>query len=348
MNNTAERGRSMDPFFQMIRGICILAVVMLHCPGTDITFSSFNGLYFVFLINAINSPVAVFFFLSGYFVNAEKIHNGGTALWLKKRVVRLLLPYAVWTVLYFVMDLILGRTLSAGWVMQCIFLGKAATPLYYIVVLICYSLLTPLLVKFMRKRGFVFLVFFGSAACLVLFYVLSYAGYPVWDYLRYTLVWMPFYFGGILARNSSVNFEKYRRSSVVVIICTFILEIAESYAALSCSADSIVLSQMKISSLLNSAAIVFLILSFRNVCVRDNAVVRALVALGNDSYMIFFVHCIFVTMLNILLGKLSFAGDLPLPLIRVCSLIIIMALSLLTIRIIRLIFRNKSKLIFGG
>lgn len=65
-------------YWQMIRGICILAVIAIHCPrvyeGNDV---------FLYLVvrNVINFPVALFAFMAGYFIKIKKVN----LCWLKNR-----------------------------------------------------------------------------------------------------------------------------------------------------------------------------------------------------------------------------------------------------------------------
>lgn len=61
-------------FWQMIRGICILAVIMIHCPQ--------GGAVWLGIRQVINFPVALFIFMAGYFVNPSKIDRN----WLNIRV----------------------------------------------------------------------------------------------------------------------------------------------------------------------------------------------------------------------------------------------------------------------
>lgn len=61
-------------YWQMIRGICILAVVMIHC-STGQGYSELEYFGWVVLRQLINFPVAIFVFLSGYFMTPEKISD---------------------------------------------------------------------------------------------------------------------------------------------------------------------------------------------------------------------------------------------------------------------------------
>ena len=61
-------------YWQIIRAICIIAVIMIHCPnGTSLNQDSFQFWLYVFIRALVNFPVAIFIFMSGMFVNPEKI-----------------------------------------------------------------------------------------------------------------------------------------------------------------------------------------------------------------------------------------------------------------------------------
>lgn len=52
-------------YWQMVRGVCILAVVMIHCPQG--AFGVDEAIWLV-IRQFINFPVALFIFMAGYFV----------------------------------------------------------------------------------------------------------------------------------------------------------------------------------------------------------------------------------------------------------------------------------------
>lgn len=61
-----------DIYWQFIRGVFILAVIMIHCPN-GLNYSSIEQNCWLIFRQIINFPVALFIFMAGYFVNAEKI-----------------------------------------------------------------------------------------------------------------------------------------------------------------------------------------------------------------------------------------------------------------------------------
>ena len=61
-------------YWQSIRGICILEVVLIHSLG-GFDYSVGYDAEFIILRQVINFAVATFVFMSGYFVPVEKICN---------------------------------------------------------------------------------------------------------------------------------------------------------------------------------------------------------------------------------------------------------------------------------
>lgn len=126
---------------QMIRGICILAVIMMLCPNAiGLKMGDFS--VWLVLRQLINFPVALFVFMAGYVVNIDKIKNN-TCAYLLKLGGQLLLPYLVWSVLYLAKDYVLNRNISIRHIIYSLCFGKASTPLYYIVVMVKLTLLMP-------------------------------------------------------------------------------------------------------------------------------------------------------------------------------------------------------------
>lgn len=61
-------------YWQAVRGICILAVVLIHSLG-GFDYSIGYGVEFVILRQIINFAVATFIFMAGYFVNVDVLSD---------------------------------------------------------------------------------------------------------------------------------------------------------------------------------------------------------------------------------------------------------------------------------
>lgn len=105
---------------QLFRGIAIICVILIHtCP---------NGMSTVIARPIVNIGVPIFLFLSGYLT---KIENKNWPTLFKKRIVRVFIPYLIWTILYTIQSGDLKRLpyniLTTG----------AASHLYYIILYLC-------------------------------------------------------------------------------------------------------------------------------------------------------------------------------------------------------------------
>lgn len=69
--------KQKNDFWQIVRGVCILAVILIHCPSGG-SYGSIETSVWLILRQFINFPVAIFFFMSGYFTNIQKcLQNPG-------------------------------------------------------------------------------------------------------------------------------------------------------------------------------------------------------------------------------------------------------------------------------
>lgn len=145
-------------YWQSIRGICILAVILIHSLG-GFNYSTGYGTEFVVLRQIINFAVATFVFMAGYFVNVDALSDKEFSYkhWIIYRGGRLCIPFMIWSLLYSGLELLKivhsGNEIHwFGFVYRFI-VGKSATPFYYIVVLVQLTVITPWLVKTVKQNG---------------------------------------------------------------------------------------------------------------------------------------------------------------------------------------------------
>ena len=179
--------------------------------------------YYLVFRNLINFPVAIFFFISGFFIN---IGTRDTKEWLFKRMRRLLVPYILWSLFYFVLSATMNGVKDVKYYLVALMLGNAAVPFYYIIVLTVFTSITPLLLK---ARDSI------KTSCVILFstFIIQIVGYAFllnkinsWGWIKYTPVWIAFYYGGMLAKQKRPHIPV---SLVFLMIpISLLLEIAES------------------------------------------------------------------------------------------------------------------------
>ena len=78
-----------NEYYQMIRGICIISVILIHVldKQNDVYADGFN----VIVRTIINFCVGIFIFLSGYFVNIKQVDENNRT-WVGKRFKRIVIP----------------------------------------------------------------------------------------------------------------------------------------------------------------------------------------------------------------------------------------------------------------
>lgn len=107
--------RKRDIYFDQLRGIAIVAVVLIHTTGTMSLFTKDNwNFQFLFGFRQIlNFAVALFIFLSGYFLSQKNIKNNKDYfVFLNKQLPKVLLPYLFYTTLIIVFGIFRSRNID--------------------------------------------------------------------------------------------------------------------------------------------------------------------------------------------------------------------------------------------
>lgn len=79
--------KAKDSFWQGVRGMSILSVVLIHCLRGYATDNTLSIFILITIRQVLNFAVAVFIFLAGYFVNVKIITSAdfNYKQWLVKR-----------------------------------------------------------------------------------------------------------------------------------------------------------------------------------------------------------------------------------------------------------------------
>lgn len=151
--------KQRNSYWQIIRGICILAVVLIHAlSGFDYNSNNEINTAWILVRQIVNFPVATFVFLSGYFVDPSKMQvENYTQEYIVVRSIRLLIPFVLWSGFYTLITIVQnvsdGISPDIKELIVRFIVGKASTPFYYIVVLFQLTLITPMLTKLINKES---------------------------------------------------------------------------------------------------------------------------------------------------------------------------------------------------
>ena len=263
----------------MVRGICILAVIMIHCPSGQ-NYTDLDYTVWVVLRQFINFPVAMFIFLAGFFMIPEKTQGDYKTFLFKRGGVRLFFPYLVWSCIYLLKTAIFdGITLRH--IVYALICGKAATPFYYIVVMIQLTIITPWLLR--HRKKWMYLV---TPAYLVILYTYNIMTGTV-PLLYETLfpAWFFFYLLGMDCRSGNIG-NWTNKINICWVAIALLVSIAEAFILkiVGC-ADGFVISQIRFGSFMYAALFAFWLLKKENKSERN-----ILSITGDYSYGIFYCH----------------------------------------------------------
>ena len=154
----------------LARVVSMLAVIMIHVSAPYINASSgvtVLGMNLAFILNQLTRfAVPLFVLLSGVSLGfSSSIASPMT--FYKKRAVKIGLPYLVWFFIYYAYNLTHGGSFSGvGRLVRALLQGQGAPHLYFIIIVLQFYLLYPLLRKWTEKT---------PAAAALLAFLCSYA-----------------------------------------------------------------------------------------------------------------------------------------------------------------------------
>ena len=251
-------------YFQFIRGILIYFVIFIHCMyENDNTYANMCN---IVIRNIINLGVPIFIFMAGYFTNKEKVLNNPKE-YIVKRIKRLLIPLVIYSVLYsfFIM---IGNENSGHSIYDFLkkFLTFSSAPqLYYIVVLLQITILTPLILKFIKNSKMKKILYLITPIYLLVYGILKIIfKIDIPHYQFYFFGWIIYYLIGLeLSSNKHLSFKR----NYIVIIIILAIEIVVNLIIYNLNNEtySYVTSQLNIMNLLYVLAVIPII-----ICANEN------------------------------------------------------------------------------
>ena len=190
---------------------------------------------------------------------------------------RLLIPFLLWSAFYSIKNYIGGASVRS--VILNFITGKAATPLYYILVLLQLTLFTPYLVK--NRKRWMYLI---TPVYLVILYIFNIAtgGMPRF-YETFFPAWFIFYILGMDCRSGRIKVQKIKRWWIAIALGVSFIE-AFVLMKIGCSVG-FASSQIKFSSFLYAAFIALFLVKNERECDKN-----LLSTVGDCSFGIYFSH----------------------------------------------------------
>ncbi len=290
-------------YFDLLRGPAIIGVVAIHSAGIGYTFNDttidFNVT--VFWRQMINFSVPVFVAISGYFLaNKETNTKESYLIFIKKQVPRVLIPYLLWSVLYLGISYLRGATLLS--LIYQLFTFTSSAPFYFIILIIEYYLLLPILQKMATPKGLTISALVSSLSCILIFYFRYYTNVPLPVYVVGSAPsWLIFFVLGIYLRSHAIKLNN--KTLMFLLVSGLGLSLVETYTLYHLFNDiGNGVTAIKVSSFVYS---IFLILfAFKNAD-RGFSKTKWLAYLGEISFGVYLSHMFFMMCVEFIINKIS-------------------------------------------
>lgn len=280
--------KTRNNMIQIFRALSIIAVVMIHTTP--------SGEWQVFCRPFINFSVATFLFLSGYLT---KIENDNWFAFCKKRIIRVIIPYIIWTIFYTLPPIFSGDGILV--IVKNLITAKATVAMYYIFVYIQFVLLTPWLAQLAKSKH----RHWGWLIAPISMIIFKYSGlltgiepnaYVSLLWSDVCLGWFTYYYLGLLLGNRIIKPDYSLTTLILLYLVSILLQMAEGYGWLLLG-EANCGTQVKLTSFLTSTLfllIVYTLLNKPDIDVKS----KFLRSLGDYSFGIYLCHIMVIMVLR--------------------------------------------------
>lgn len=324
--------KSRESFWDILRGILILCTIWGHSLGgwnfaaNDylVPPESFHFTKWMILRAATGCTVPVFIFLSGYMTGENSVRD--VKRFILRRFKRIAIPFAVWTVLYSLIEFFVYHNGNVTFL--SVVLGTNAVQLYYLLVMLQLTLLTPVFFQCKDKKLVLIL-------CIVInilngliheMYYFRHKTEMAYD-MHLCTSFIAYYVLGLYMKHYGV--EKIKKLPVwlcgVLALISCSISILSEYIRLQRTGNVLVSVSFNTNwNLLYTFAIIILIFRIREAAV--NCSVKWLEWCGRASMEIFLIHWVFENAL-----KLWMINHISIKYLMWCNLLLLIMTVLLSV-----------------
>lgn len=275
----------MNKKIQVLRAFAISAVVMIH--------SNVDGLKAVIDRPFLNFAVALFVFCSGYLT---KISVNDIKVFYKKRILRVLIPYIIWSIIY---------TIAYGDYREFfgnILTGKSCFTFYFIFVYIQLVIITPIIGKLLKSKY----IWIGWSITPIYILITRYLcnfmginlGFPFPE--TFCFAWFIYYYLGMALGNNIITYNIGKKSSIKLYLFALIASEMEGLLWYMYGDFDMATTQLRLTSIITSVMVLFLSYLFiiNNKEIKTNLLNRILVLIGDYSFGIYLSHILVRSVLS--------------------------------------------------
>lgn len=322
-------------YFQFVRGILIFLVIFIHCMYEN-EISKLNYVNIVIRC-CVNFCVAVFIFLSGYFVNKKKIQEDYKK-YIVSRFKRLIIPLIIFSFLYTIIGVLKENWNLREAVLRFITF-KSEAHLYYIVVLFQLVILTPGIFKLLENKKIKTILYTITPIYLIVLGILRiFVNIQIPFYQFLFCGWIIYYILGIEHERIKVkpNYGFVLGFLLISIIGNIYIYIKNP------SLYPYVTSQLNILNMFYVLGIIPIILE-QNSKYTSSKISRIIEKIGDNSFGIYFIHLIVLKVLRIFFRAFKFNFIIYYLIMSVIAVFV----SYILIKIFKNITKNKFDKFLG-
>lgn len=208
----------------------MLFVVFVHATAQYthlFTVNSFQHGFYHFLNNIVRVEAGIFIMLVGivfFYTYRDRKFTGRELLtYWKKRVIFILVPYIIWSIIYEVEQLYYGaRVFDLDGILQRLLTGGSKYQLHFIYLVVQFYLIFPIIMMIVKKSEFLkkYLWFFGIAIEFFFFMMKYKYG---WQYFGFINSFGVFLLGGWIGLHYEELKQKYTNKKLFLTASLFLL-----------------------------------------------------------------------------------------------------------------------------
>lgn len=339
-----------DNWIQIIRGICIICVIFIHTQNADIYRYNISNQSiwwgYVVLRNIFNFPVGIFFFLSGYLVKKEKVLNNNFD-YIKNRIIRLGIPFIIWSLFYTIIYIYMEYPkIETGIIISKIVKGNIAPHLYFVLVLLQFAIITPLLIKIENTKWEKLIWVITPIYIFINFIYALHFKTTIDSNQLFFPCWIIYYFLGLKLNSLKINkMGKFNKKIYIIAFIFLLISILDSILLHKLHMESnYVYSQIRLGMIPYILLIAFIIQNNQFVNTFNS---KFLKFIGDYSYGIYYVHIFFIMVINKI--YIDFCPyKLNLFLLEFIEIILSLLLSIISCIIVRKLIGKKNSMLYLG
>lgn len=327
-----EKGK--NNYWQLIRGICILAVILIHT--LYLTNSNYINISNIIFRRLVNFAVALFIFMAGYFTKIDK-----TSLFYKKKIIRLLPSLVIWDLIYIIFAYITkNNSISFIILVKDFIFSFPGYHLYYLYVLFQLFIIAPILIKVWKSK-FKYIPLFVSFLYNIIIFTFGFffsKSIPLYQYWLFG--WITYYYLGLIIKDIKLPKNKLLVFGVLFFL---IISISEGILVFVRNNElySLATSQLAVFNTFYSLFICLLTYNLSKIF--SNKIEKnILVKFGNYSFGIYLSHILILNIVKKFFSLVSLNYYINIIVVFICTCVIVYFINMIYYKYIKKIIIHKK------